>query len=203
MIGSINFRQLTDGSAHDQAAQHTPKAVHGTQHKVAQHPGCKDHQRRCRIFAPVQGALRVSAVLGPYKECGDHGTENAYAAQHQREDSRIQPTADGCSCKCQGDGRDNGANIAFKQIGTHTGYIAHIVAHIVCNGCRVAGIVLRNTGLHFAHQISAHVRSLGINTAADTGKQSDRRRTQTKACENIQSRGIAHKIVLTVQEQED
>ena len=39
----------------------------------------------------------------------------------------------------------------------------------------VAGIILRNAGFHFADQVSAHVSGLGIDTAAQLGKQGHER----------------------------
>ena len=70
---------------------------------------------------------------------------------------------------------EDGAAIGFVKVGAHTGDVTHVVTHIVGNGGRVAGIILRDVLLDLAHDVSAHVGRLGIDTAADTGEEGLRR----------------------------
>ena len=70
--------------------------------------------------------------------------------------------------QCQG--RDDGAHIGFKQVGAHSGHIAHIVPHVIGDNRRISRIIFRDPGLHFAHQIGAHIGGFRIYTAPHTGK---------------------------------
>ena len=61
-------------------------------------------------------------------------------------------------------------HIGFEQVGRHAGAIAHVVAHVVGDRCRVARIIFRNAGFHFADHVAADVRTLGEDAAAETGE---------------------------------
>ena len=64
----------------------------------------------------------------------------------------------------------NGHNIGFKQVGRHTSTIANVIADIVSDRRRVAGVILRNICFNLTHEVSADVRSLGKYTTAQTRK---------------------------------
>ena len=84
----------------------------------------------------------------------------------------------GCT---QGGRSQDGTAIRFVKVGPHTGHIAHVIAHVVGNGSRVAGIVFRDAGFHFAHQVGTYVGCLSVNTSAHAGKQSLGRCTHAKS----------------------
>ena len=69
-------------------------------------------------------------------------------------------------------GRDARAHVGLVEVGAHAGHVAHVVAHVVGDNGGVAGVILRDAGFHLAHEVGAHVGSLGEDTAANTGKQS-------------------------------
>ncbi len=75
----------------------------------------------------------------------------------------------------------NGTHEAFQQIGAKAGYVPHIVPHVICNCCRIAGIILGNSGFSLAHQIGTHISCLGVNAAANAEKHSDNRAAQSIA----------------------
>ena len=77
-------------------------------------------------------------------------------------------------------GGEDGAAVALVQVCAHTGYVAHIVAHIIGNGGRIARVILRDVLLHLAHNIGPYVRGLGVDTAAHAGKQCLRRGTHAE-----------------------
>ncbi len=70
------------------------------------------------------------------------------------------------------------ARVALKKVGTHTGDVAHVVAHVVGDRGGVAGVVFGNPCLDLAHQVRTDVSGLCVNTAADTSEQGDRGTTQ-------------------------
>ena len=82
---------------------------------------------------------------------------------------RMIPTARrGTEC---GGGQDRAA-VGLIQVGAHTGYVTHIVTHVVRDGGGITGVVLGDTGLHLSYQVCAHVSGLGVDTAAHTRKES-------------------------------
>jgi hypothetical protein len=70
-------------------------------------------------------------------------------------------------------GGADGDDIGFEQVGSHSGAVAHVVAHIVRDYGRVARVVFRDTGLDLADQIGANVCCLGEDTAAETREDGD------------------------------
>jgi hypothetical protein len=77
-------------------------------------------------------------------------------------------------------GGDRGDRVGLEQVGGHTGAVAHVVAHVVGDGGRVAGIVLGNAGFDLAHQVGAHIGTLGEDTAAQTGEDGDQAAAETE-----------------------
>lgn len=81
---------------------------------------------------------------------------------------------------------DHGDCVGFEQIGGHAGTVAHIVADIVRNHCRIAWIVLGNAGLDLADKIGAHICALGENSATQARKDRDQRRPECQAHQGMQ-----------------
>jgi hypothetical protein len=72
-------------------------------------------------------------------------------------ESRITRVAENHGC-------ENGSHIRSEEVGTHTGYVAHVVAYVVGDSGRVARIIFRDAGFHLAHEVSAYVGSLRVDT---------------------------------------
>ena len=66
----------------------------------------------------------------------------------------------------RGGGEDRPA-VRFVQIGPHARDVAHVVAHVVGDGGRIARVVFRDAGLDLADEVGADVRGLGVDAAAD------------------------------------
>ena len=116
-----------------------------------------------------QGAL-VGVLLGLDEEGADDGAEDAHR-RHDHGDGHGLEGLIGEGGHAQRGGGDDGADIGLVQAGAHTGHIAHVVAHVVGDNGGVAGVILGDTGFHLAHQIGAHVGSLGEDAAAHAGEQ--------------------------------
>ena len=67
--------------------------------------------------------------------------------------------------------RDHAGDVRVKDVAAHTGHVAHIVAHVVGDGRRVARVILRNALFHLAHQVGSHIRRLGVDSTPDPGEQ--------------------------------
>jgi hypothetical protein len=87
-------------------------------------------------------------------------------------------------------GRNNGHCVGFEKVSRHTGAVADIVAHIVGDRGRVAGIILGNAGFHLADQIAANVSTLGEDTAAQTGKDRNQRGAEAKGHQRVDDNAV-------------
>ena len=80
----------------------------------------------------------------------------------------------------QSSSSQNGSAIGFIKIGTHAGYITHIITYIISNCSRITRVVLWDAGFHFAYQVRAHVGRFRIDAASHAGKQGLRAGTHTE-----------------------
>ena len=81
--------------------------------------------------------------------------------------------------------RTNGDDVGLEQIGRHTGTVANVVANVVGNHRRVAGIIFRNTGFNLANEVRTDVRAFREDTAAQTGENRNQRCTEGQANQSI------------------
>ena len=78
------------------------------------------------------------------------------------------------------------AGVALEQVGAHAGDVADVVAHVVGDGGRVAGVVLGDAGLDLADEVGADVGGLGVDAAADAGEQRDRRGAEPEGGDDLE-----------------
>ena len=83
-------------------------------------------------------------------------------------------------------GRDDGHGVGLEQVGGHAGAVADIVADVVGDHGRVAGVVLGNAGLDLADEVGADVRALGEDAAAEPGEDRDQRGAEGQADQRLQ-----------------
>ena len=69
--------------------------------------------------------------------------------------------------RCNRDRCDHGTAVGFEDVGTHTGNVAHVVTDVVGDHAGVARVVLGNAGLNLTDQVGTHIRTLGVDAAAD------------------------------------
>ena len=139
--------------------------------------------------AQVQGALHVAAFLDPHHQDADEREEDAHARDHHGQQDGAHPAevvARGHDLAAQHHGRQDGRHVAAEQVGAHAGHVAHVVAHVVGDGGRVARVVLGNARLDLAHQVGAHVGRLGVDAAAHAGKERNALGAQREAREHLQ-----------------
>ena len=163
-------------------------------HKVKSHQR-QDTGHRQAFVQRGHDVLHVGRCLD--KEAANDGRDDGNRAQRQRVQHRIGV----CASEHHGAQHHSGNQrdgVGLKQVGGHTGAVAHVVAYVVGNHGRVARVVLRNTGLYLANQVSAHIRTLGENAAAQTGKNRDQRGTKGKTNQRVElfyrHRAVRHQI---------
>jgi hypothetical protein len=146
-------------------------------------PGnAEDQYRRqdSRCHEPlVESAHDILAGAELDEERAGYGCQNANAADRQRIQHHIGKVV-GAHEKDRGQhhGGDHGYHIGLEQVGRHAGAVAYIIAHIVGDHRRVAGVVLGDAGLYLAHQVGAHIGALGEDAAPETREDRNQRRTE-------------------------
>ena len=146
---------------------------HGGQHRRPHKPLV---ERRHNV-APAAEADQQGA--------GD-GSENAGAADDERELHHRRLLFAGEEDAREQHRRHHGYGIGFEQVGRHARAIAHIVADIVGDHRGVARVVLGDAGFDLADQVGADIGALGENAAAEPREDGDQRRAEGKRDERLQ-----------------
>ncbi len=153
----------------------------------AGHRGGAGHgQERRRPHPAVDRGHGASVVVaGADDEDADDGRDDPDGGDHDREDDGTggeRPVADrverGDAEDDRGDDRDH---VGLEEVGRHAGAVADVVAHVVGDGRRVAGVVLGDARLDLADEVGAHVGRLGEDAAADSHEQGEERGAETEA----------------------
>ncbi len=137
--------------------------------------------------ALVERAHDVVALAEADEEGADDRGEDAGAADGERQHHHL---AEQVGVVAEEDGGQNhsgdrGHRIGFEQVGGHAGAVADVVAHVVGDGGRIAGIVFRDTGFNLADHVAADVRTLGEDAAAKTGEDRDQRRAEAERHQGV------------------
>ena len=85
-------------------------------------------------------------------------------------------------------GGDDRHGVGLEQVGGHAGAVADVVAHVVGDHGRVAGVILGDAGFDLAHQVGADVGALGEDAAAETGEDGDQRAAEAERHHGLQHR---------------
>ena len=129
----------------------------------------------------VQGLVAGAVGTGLDAVGADDRTDHADGPDQEREDHALVAEAG----VAQDHGGDDRHLVALEDVGGHTGTVAHVVAHVVGDGGRVARVVLGNVGLDLAHQVGADVGRLGVDAAADPHEQCQQRAAEAEAEQNF------------------
>jgi len=62
-------------------------------------------------------------------------------------------------------------DVTVKNIRAHARHVTHVVANIIRDHSRIAGVVLRDAKFNFAHQVRGDIRGLCVNATARFGQQ--------------------------------
>ena len=175
-VGGVIFGGLTDEHAGHQTGQdrYVQTPVLDTQQLPDEEEGDDGDKHGGEVGAAGQSLQQralVGVLLGLDEEGADDGADNAHR-RHDHGDRHGLERLIGEGGNAQSGGGDDGAYIGLVQVGTHTGHVAHVVAHVVGDNGGVAGVILGDTGFHLTHQVGTHVGGLGEDTAAHTGEQS-------------------------------
>ena len=144
--------------------------------------------RKPRLIGAI---ARLVLVGGPHREHADDRREHADGAGGEREDEAERGV--GADRVERGDAEDDRRDqrdlVALEQVGGHPGAVADVVAHVVGDRGRVAGVVLGDALLDLADEVGADVGRLGEDAAADPHEQREQRPAEPEADED-RRRGV-------------
>ena len=126
------------------------------------------------------------ARLRAHAEGPDDRGDDRHAADHERIERDPGGLVEGEDA--EQDHGDRGHRIGLEQVGRHAGAVAHVVAHVVGDRRRVAGVVLGDSRLHLADEISPHVGGLGEDAASQSREDRDQRATEAEPDEGVDRR---------------
>jgi hypothetical protein len=78
---------------------------------------------------------------------------------------------------------DEADRVGLEHVGGHARAIADVVADVVGDGGRIAGIVFVEVLFDLADEVRADVRRLGVDAAAETGEDGDEAAAERQADE--------------------
>ena len=175
VVRGVVLGEVADGAAADEAAEdgdvNAPAVLLGSENEVGQGQGEHSGEGGSRVGAGAQ-ALEQGHLGGVFLRLDEEGTDQRAdnAANGQRDGQQhTAPAIVGSGAQREG-GKDR-ADIGLIQVSAHTGNVADVIANVVRDGRGVTRVVFRNTGFDFTDEVGADVSSLGVDTAADTGKQ--------------------------------
>ena len=178
-MGGIEFRDFADNNARQQAAHYAQgefPPVGEAQHvEHAEREHGNEHGRQVGAHGQrLEEVHQAGAFLGAHHVNTDDREHYADGGDHHRSQDgphlHIRTLRKEGRCAQRHGGQD-GAAVALVQVCAHTGYIAHVVAHIIGNGGGVTGVVLRDVLLHFTHNVGPYIGRFGIDAAAHAGKE--------------------------------
>ena len=70
---------------------------------------------------------------------------------------------------------NDGDRIGLEQVRRHACTVADVVTDVVCNHGRIARVIFGDAGLDLAHQVGAHIGTLGENAATQARKDRNQR----------------------------
>ncbi len=193
-----SVRRLTDLREHEadhDREEHPPPLAERTPALVVvvadvedgDETGADDGEHRCGEEAAVDRRHRALVVVGgAHREDADDRREHADGAGNEREDEAERRV--GTDRVERGDAEDDRSDerdlVALEQVGGHPGAVADVVAHVVGDGRRVAGVVLGDALLDLADEVGADVGGLGEDPATDSHEQRDQRSAEAEADED-------------------
>jgi hypothetical protein len=80
---------------------------------------------------------------------------------------------------------DQADGVSFKDIRGHSGAVPDVISDVVGDGGGIAGVILFEFRLDFAHEVSPDVSSFGVDAASETCKHADEGSAEGEASETV------------------
>ena len=137
--------------------------------------------RRGDEEAPVDGIERRLARARPGDEDADHRRDRTDGRDEQGEDEPVG--AEGR--RAEDERGDEHHGVGLEEVGGHARAVADVVAHVVRDRRRIAGVVLGDARLDLADEVGADVSGLGEDAAADPHEHREERGAEAEALEHL------------------
>ena len=134
----------------------------------------KENKYRRADGPDIQGSLGIAALLRSNK-IGRYNRHYHSNSRYQKGKHDQFLRADSPS---QDHGADNGSDIGFTQVRAETGYITHVIAHVIGDSRGVSRVILGNTRFDLADKVRTYIRRLRKDAAPDPGEQGDGTRSE-------------------------
>ena len=138
-----------------------------------------------RVEAAVDGREAGLALAHLGDEHADRGGEGTDRGDDEREDQALLAERD----LAKDERGDQGHRIGLEEVRGHAGAVADVVANVVRDGRRVAGVVLRDVVLDLANKVCANVGRLGEDAAANAHEHGEQSGTEAEALKHGRSVG--------------
>ena len=172
IAGGVDFGHIADDETDDNTRDNRQRVEGPAEEFHAERNGNDRDDRGGDIGAHLQRGMGISVILAADKEGRDNGSGDSYGGDQQGIEG--PGTREGAvDQNAEGQRRDQRTHIALEEVSAHAGHVAYVIANVIRDDGGIAGVVLRDAGFHLADQVGADVSGLGIDTAADTGKQRD------------------------------
>ena len=181
VTGCVNFCHNTDNLTNYQTSDNCDSCFEVTKQFHGQSYGADSYQYSCCVRTCFQSFVRVGFFVTFNEECTDDRRDDTCAGQQQREQSAFCFVVDQTQCDCG----DDGTNIGFEQVSTHTSYVTYVVAYVVSDNRGVTRVIFRDTSFYFTYQVSTNVGCFCVDTAANTTEQRDGGSTQGEAEQDV------------------
>ena len=175
--GGVDAGQL--GEARRQVGERGDRAEH-------------DGDDRGHVEAAVDRPQRVLALAG----AGDEHADDRGDDTDRRDDQRVGQAQRAERDRAQDQRGHQHHGVGLEEVRGHAGAVTDVVAHVVGDRRRVAGVVLGDVLLDLADEVGADVGGLGEDAAADTHEHGEQGRAEAEALEH--ARGL-----LDVEEHDD
>ena len=119
-----------------------------------------------------------------HEERTDDGSDDRDSTQNERVFNHAHSVAR-CRKRADHHGGHDGHGVGFEQVGSHTGAVAHVVAHVVGDHGGVAGVVFGNAGFNLTHKVGTDVSALGEDAAAQTSEDGNQARTESQTDQRL------------------
>ena len=151
------------------------------QRKAANREDTRHDEGLVECAHDVRGALRQSGEEGADDRGDDTDRADGEGQHHDLADIRRRGEIDSAEHhRC-----DERHGVGFEQVSRHAGAVAHVVTDVVGNRGGVARIIFRDTGFDLADHVAADIRTLGEDTAAETGEDRDERSAEAERHERV------------------
>ena len=188
IAGGVDLGDDADDETDSKTGDDRPCGIVAAEHGLAQNYGSHNDEQSGNVGTHLECLVRVGAVLAADEEGCDNGSENAAGGNDEREEDVhgfIVKKLKSAGSDAEGHCGDDSTDIALKEVGAHACNVAYIVADVIGDNSGVAGVVFGDACLDLADEVGADVSSLGVDTAADTGKERNGGSTEREAEEDF------------------